>query len=134
MWCLLYLWQGGTMDLFVVNSFGSAYQVNVLTLSNPINLHAISTLQEAWNLLMYEQAVFLCLLLPFLSNLWGIPFAQLPNYFKDGAACFLNIGVMTNSKSWFLYISLSFIFLWVDCQKTWLFTLFFPVTTYSLVL
>ncbi|KAL2510910.1 CRT (chloroquine-resistance transporter)-like transporter 3 [Abeliophyllum distichum] len=58
--------KGGTVDLFVVNSFGSAYQ-----------------------------AVFLCLLIPFLSNLWGIPFSQLPNYLKDGSACFLNIGTMS---------------------------------------
>ncbi|KAL1555185.1 Protein clt1, chloroplastic [Salvia divinorum] len=55
--------KGGSMDLFVVNSYGSAYQ-----------------------------AVFICLLLPFLSNLWGIPFSQLPSYLKDGAACFLNTG------------------------------------------
>ncbi|KAL6564834.1 Protein clt1, chloroplastic [Orobanche minor] len=59
--------KGGTVDLFVVNSFGSAYQ-----------------------------AVFICLLLPLLSNLWGIPFGQLPNYLKDGAACFLNVGTMSN--------------------------------------
>ncbi|KAL3653319.1 Protein clt1, chloroplastic [Castilleja foliolosa] len=59
--------KGGKVDLFVVNSFGSAYQ-----------------------------AVFICLLLPFLSNLWGIPFAQLPSYLKDGAACFLNVGTMSN--------------------------------------
>ncbi|XP_060963439.1 protein CLT3, chloroplastic isoform X2 [Cannabis sativa] len=55
--------KGKTVDLFVVNSFGSAFQ-----------------------------ALFICILLPFLSKLWGIPFAQLPNYLKDGAACFLNIG------------------------------------------
>ncbi|XP_071926475.1 protein CLT1, chloroplastic isoform X1 [Coffea arabica] len=55
--------KGGSVDLFVVNSFGSAFQ-----------------------------AVFICLLLPFLSKLWGIPFDQLPLYVKDGAACFLNIG------------------------------------------
>ncbi|KAH9602180.1 hypothetical protein KSS87_018447 [Heliosperma pusillum] len=54
--------KGGSVDLFVVNSFGSAYQ-----------------------------ALFICLLLPFLSKLWGIPFYQLPSYLKDGAACFLNI-------------------------------------------
>ncbi|KAG8388940.1 hypothetical protein BUALT_Bualt02G0177500 [Buddleja alternifolia] len=59
--------KGGTVDLFVVNSYGSAYQ-----------------------------AVFICLLLPFLSNLWGIPFRQLPSYLKDGAACFLNVGTMSN--------------------------------------
>ncbi|PIN26132.1 hypothetical protein CDL12_01128 [Handroanthus impetiginosus] len=59
--------KGGTMDLFVVNSYGSAYQ-----------------------------AAFICLLLPFLSNLWGIPFTQLPSYLKDGAACFLNVGTMSN--------------------------------------
>ncbi|GAB4846440.1 Protein clt1, chloroplastic [Ancistrocladus abbreviatus] len=54
--------KGGSVDLFVVNSYGSAFQ-----------------------------AVFICLLLPFLSKLWGIPFVQLPSYLKDGAACFLNI-------------------------------------------
>ncbi|XP_039012891.1 protein CLT1, chloroplastic-like isoform X2 [Hibiscus syriacus] len=52
----------GSVDLFVVNSYGSAFQ-----------------------------ALFIFLLLPFLSKLWGIPFSQLPNYLKDGAACFLNI-------------------------------------------
>ncbi|XP_009603800.1 protein CLT3, chloroplastic isoform X1 [Nicotiana tabacum] len=56
----------GTVDLFVVNSYGSAYQ-----------------------------AVFICLLLPFLSKLWGVPFTQLPNYLRDGAACFLNIGTLS---------------------------------------
>ncbi|KAB1996760.1 hypothetical protein ES319_D13G254000v1 [Gossypium barbadense] len=55
--------KGGSVDLFVVNSYGSAFQ-----------------------------ALFICLLLPFLSKLWGIPFSQLPNYLKDGAACFLNMG------------------------------------------
>ncbi|OMO72838.1 hypothetical protein CCACVL1_17565 [Corchorus capsularis] len=55
--------KGGSVDLFVVNSYGSAFQ-----------------------------ALFICLLLPFLSKLWGIPFSQLPTYLKDGAACFLNIG------------------------------------------
>ncbi|XP_073146415.1 protein CLT1, chloroplastic [Henckelia pumila] len=59
--------KGGTVDLFVVNSFGSAFQ-----------------------------AVFICLLLPFLSNLWGIPFNQLPSYLKDGCACFLNAGSMSS--------------------------------------
>ncbi|XP_029130973.1 protein CLT1, chloroplastic isoform X2 [Cajanus cajan] len=41
-------------------------------------------------------ALFICLLLPFLSKLWGIPFGQLPNYLKDGAACFLNIGTLSS--------------------------------------
>ncbi|KAL6284566.1 hypothetical protein ACE6H2_015495 [Prunus campanulata] len=59
--------QGSSVDLFVVNSFGSAFQ-----------------------------AIFICLLLPFLSKLWGIPFGQLPNYLKDGAACFLNVGTLSN--------------------------------------
>ncbi|KAK7304898.1 hypothetical protein VNO77_42791 [Canavalia gladiata] len=58
--------KGGSVDLFVVNSFGSAFQ-----------------------------ALFICLLLPFLSKLWGIPFGQLPNYLKDGAACFLNVGTLS---------------------------------------
>ncbi|EPS58244.1 hypothetical protein M569_16572, partial [Genlisea aurea] len=41
------------------------------------------------------QAIFICLLIPFLSNLWGIPFRQLPDYIRDGAACFLNVGAMS---------------------------------------
>lgn len=61
--------KGGSIDLFVVNSYGSAFQ-----------------------------ALFICLLLPFLSKLWGIPFSQLPNYLKDGAACFLNIGGTLSSR------------------------------------
>ena len=44
------------------------------------------------------QALFICLLLPFLSKLWGIPFGQLPNYLKDGAACFLNVGTLSRGK------------------------------------
>lgn len=59
--------KGGSLDLFIVNSFGSAFQ-----------------------------ALFICLLLPFLSKLWGIPFSQLPNYLKDGAACFLNVGKLSS--------------------------------------
>ncbi|MCD9559097.1 hypothetical protein HAX54_016829 [Datura stramonium] len=58
--------KGGSVDMFVVNSYGSAFQ-----------------------------AVFVCLLLPFLSKLWGVPFTQLPNYLRDGAACFLNIGTLS---------------------------------------
>ncbi|XP_068310635.1 protein CLT1, chloroplastic-like isoform X2 [Pyrus communis] len=58
--------KGRSVDLFVVNSFGSAFQ-----------------------------ALFICLLLPFMSKLWGIPFGQLPNYLKDGAACFLNMGTLS---------------------------------------
>ncbi|KAL1808689.1 hypothetical protein ACET3Z_025679 [Daucus carota] len=58
--------KGCSVDLFVVNSFGSAFQ-----------------------------ALFICLLLPLLSKMWGIPFNQLPNYLRDGAACFLNIGTVS---------------------------------------
>ncbi len=53
--------QGGTVDIFVVNSLGSSFQ-----------------------------ALFVLLLLPLLSNLKGIPFQQLPTYLWEGAACFLN--------------------------------------------
>ncbi|KAK9271246.1 hypothetical protein L1049_026836 [Liquidambar formosana] len=55
--------KGKSLDIFVVNSFGSGFQ-----------------------------ALFVLLFLPFLSNLKGIPFAQLPSYLKSGAGCFLNIG------------------------------------------
>ncbi|XAR60301.1 hypothetical protein NMG60_11033613 [Bertholletia excelsa] len=58
--------KGGSLDLFVINSYGSAFQT-----------------------------LFICLLLPFLSKLWGIPFCQLPNYLKDGAACLLNNGTIS---------------------------------------
>lgn len=58
--------KGKSLDIFVVNSFGSAFQ-----------------------------ALFVLLLLPFLSNMKGIPFSQLPRYLKSGAACFLNIGAST---------------------------------------
>ncbi|XP_039129799.1 protein CLT1, chloroplastic-like isoform X1 [Dioscorea cayenensis subsp. rotundata] len=59
--------KAGSVDLFVVNSFGSAFQ-----------------------------ALFICLLLPFLSKLWGVPFSQLPMYIKDGTACFLNMGSLAS--------------------------------------
>lgn len=59
--------KGGSVDIFVINSYGSAFQ-----------------------------ALFVCLLLPFMSKLWGIPFSQLPNYLKDGAVCFLNIGSLSS--------------------------------------
>ncbi|XP_042436687.1 protein CLT1, chloroplastic-like isoform X5 [Zingiber officinale] len=58
--------KGGSIDLFVVNSFGSAFQ-----------------------------ALFICLLMPFMSKLWGIPFNQLPSYIRDGTACFLNVGSLS---------------------------------------
>jgi len=59
--------KAGSVDLFVVNSFGSGFQ-----------------------------ALFVLLLLPFLSNLKGIPFNQLPSYFRDGAACFINMGSISD--------------------------------------
>ncbi|XP_055962213.1 protein CLT1, chloroplastic isoform X2 [Mercurialis annua] len=42
------------------------------------------------------KALFVCLLLPFMSKLWGVPFSQLPTYLKDGAVCFLNMGSLSN--------------------------------------
>lgn len=54
--------KGKRPDIFVVNSFGSGFQ-----------------------------AVFVFLLLPFLSNLRGIKFAELPAYLNGGAECFLNV-------------------------------------------
>ncbi|KAL5222776.1 hypothetical protein ABZP36_027489 [Zizania latifolia] len=59
--------KGGSVDLFVVNSYGSAYQ-----------------------------ALFMCLLLPFLSKLWGVPFHLLPTYIRDGTVCFLNMGSLSS--------------------------------------
>lgn len=54
---------GQSVDIFVVNTFGSS-----------------------------AQALFVFLLLPVLSSLKGIQFQQLPAYFSDGAACFVNLG------------------------------------------
>ncbi|KAI4386213.1 hypothetical protein MLD38_004165 [Melastoma candidum] len=59
--------KGGSVDLFVVNSYGSAFQ-----------------------------ALFISLMLPFLSKMWGVPFSQLPSYIRDGTACFLNIGSLSS--------------------------------------
>lgn len=58
--------KGGSVDIFVVNSFGSGFQ-----------------------------ALFVLLLLPFLSQLRGIPFSQLPGYMWDGAGCLFNFGTMS---------------------------------------
>lgn len=55
--------QGGSVDIFVVNSFGSGFQ-----------------------------SLFVFLLLPFLSQVRGIPFSQLPGYIRDGVGCLFNIG------------------------------------------
>jgi len=55
--------KGKRPDIFVVNSFGSGFQ-----------------------------ALFVFLLLPFLSKLRGIKFAELPGYINGGAECFLNVG------------------------------------------
>ncbi|KAG8093196.1 hypothetical protein GUJ93_ZPchr0012g19518 [Zizania palustris] len=54
--------KGRRPDIFVVNSFGSGFQ-----------------------------ALFVFLLLPILSNLRGIKFAELPAYLNGGAECFLNV-------------------------------------------
>ena len=53
---------GQSLDLFVVNSFGSA-----------------------------AQAVFIFLLLPVMSSLQGIPLSQLPFYIKQGELCILYV-------------------------------------------
>ncbi|XP_044510630.1 protein CLT2, chloroplastic [Mangifera indica] len=58
--------KGKSLDIFVVNSFGSGFQ-----------------------------ALFVLFFLPLLSNLKGIPFAELPSYLKSGVGCFLNMGRTT---------------------------------------
>ncbi|CAN1159462.1 Protein CLT2, chloroplastic [Linum perenne] len=54
--------KGKSLDIFVVNTLGSGFQ-----------------------------ALFVLLLLPLMSNLKGIPLAQLPLYLKNGTGCFLNL-------------------------------------------
>ncbi|XP_051126522.1 protein CLT2, chloroplastic-like [Andrographis paniculata] len=55
--------KGKSLDTFVVNAFGSGFQV-----------------------------LFMLLFLPILANLEGLSITGLPSYFKDGTACFLNLG------------------------------------------
>ncbi|KAL3680157.1 hypothetical protein R1sor_023113 [Riccia sorocarpa] len=55
--------KGGSLDIFVVNSYGSGFQ-----------------------------ALFVLLLLPFLAKSRGISMGQLVPFFKAGAACFVNAG------------------------------------------
>lgn len=80
--------------------------------------------------LIHVQAIFICLLIPFLSNLWGIPFSQLPNYFKDGSACFLNIGTMSKSKSLLLMILLLYFFLLLFFNLFMFFPSMFGLTSF----
>ncbi|KAL2936386.1 Protein CLT3 chloroplastic [Bienertia sinuspersici] len=86
--------KGGTVDIFVVNSFGSAYQ-----------------------------ALFICLLLPFLSKMWGIPFSQLPSYLKDGAACFLNINTLSTGATTFILN----VYLYLGCNGAPILPLLFVI-------
>ncbi|XP_010419799.1 PREDICTED: protein CLT3, chloroplastic-like [Camelina sativa] len=72
--------EGASLDLFIVNSYGSAFQ-----------------------------AICIALLLPFLSKLWGIPFNQLGSYLKDGAVCFLNIGTLTKGCDGAPFLPLLFV-------------------------
>ncbi|CAK9186571.1 unnamed protein product [Ilex paraguariensis] len=44
---------------------------------------------------IWIQALFVLLFLPFLSNMKGIPFSQLPSYLISGAGCFFNTGINT---------------------------------------
>nr|XP_048331943.1 protein CLT2, chloroplastic isoform X1 [Ziziphus jujuba var. spinosa] len=78
--------EGKSLDIFVVNSFGSGFQ-----------------------------ALFVLLFLPLLSSMKGIPFAQLPSYLKSGAGCFLNIGTNSSDCNGapllpFLYVIINLIF------------------------
>ncbi|KAK3425716.1 hypothetical protein EUGRSUZ_F02159 [Eucalyptus grandis] len=77
-----------SLDIFVVNSFGSGFQ-----------------------------ALFVLLFLPFLSNLRGIPFAQLPQYLKEGAGCFLNIGANTTDEGNYLSTVDNPYFKWWSCSS-----------------
>lgn len=72
--------KGGSVDIFVVNSFGSGFQ-----------------------------ALFVLLILPFLSQLRGIPFRQLPHYMRDGAGCLFNIGSMSTDCNGATLLTLAYV-------------------------
>ncbi|KAI5059509.1 hypothetical protein GOP47_0025828 [Adiantum capillus-veneris] len=72
--------KGGSVDIFVVNSYGSAFQ-----------------------------SIFVLLMLPFLSQLRGIPFSQLQSYMKNGAGCLFNVGSMSTECSGATLLTLSYV-------------------------
>lgn len=91
--------QGG-VDIFVVNSFGSGFQVGntlgVVVYRVFEDVVVMASISPSFRSLclpvdLLLQALFVLLLLPFLSNLRGIPFHQLPACMKEAAGCFLNV-------------------------------------------
>lgn len=112
--------QGGNIDLFVVNSFGSGFQVivsascrvfliymqsgsfftriwivlvnQIFSLWNLVSCRLRSKFSHVEKMILLFQALFVLLLLPLLSNMRGIPFHQLGSYFRDGSVCFFNVG------------------------------------------
>lgn len=70
----------GSLDIFVVNSFGSAFQ-----------------------------SIFVLLMLPFLSQLRGIPFSQLGSHMMDGAGCLFNIGSMSTECAGATLLTFSYV-------------------------
>ncbi|KAF3645529.1 putative transcription initiation factor TFIID subunit 7-like [Capsicum annuum] len=83
--------KGKVLDIFVVNSFGSGFQSSsptVLQIERR-NVHKIAVQYANVHKIA---ALFVLLFLPFLSNLKGIPFSELPSFLKSGAGCFFNIG------------------------------------------
>lgn len=70
----------GSLDIFVVNSFGSAFQ-----------------------------SIFVLLMLPFLSQLRGIPFSRLGSHMMDGAGCLFNIGSMSTECAGATLLTFSYV-------------------------
>ncbi|KAH7306321.1 hypothetical protein KP509_22G006400 [Ceratopteris richardii] len=70
----------GSVDIFVVNSHGSAFQ-----------------------------SFFVLLMLPFLSQLRGVPFSQLSSYMASGAGCLFNIGSPSAECSGATLLTLSYV-------------------------
>ncbi|WVZ20163.1 hypothetical protein V8G54_007485 [Vigna mungo] len=70
------------------NSNSSGSGTNLVLLSSTVTVTTATFL-----------ALFVFLSLPLLSKLKGIPFAELPSYFKSGAGCFLNLGAGKPGKT-----------------------------------
>lgn len=88
-----YIFQNG-FDISMSGIWG--FQLQFLIRIKCVDILTLWLSHIFWILILYLcfhlQALFVLLFLPFLSNLKGIPFSQLPSFLKSGAGCFFNTG------------------------------------------